>query len=103
MNNYKKIFDDNELRVSRIISGSKSGYCKSHIGHIIVFNANILTEEDGKIWYGDIDITLDGKTLNKIANEIGKKLYVLREMDYRFENELIEPAIAIKKAFWTTK
>lgn len=71
--------------------------------NIIVFNANILTKENGKIWHGDLDITKDEEKLNSIAKLIGKKLYVLYEMDYRFDTENQNPKIAIKKAVWSSK
>lgn len=55
--------------------------------HEVYFNGNISTIEDGKIWWGDIDMTEDRETLGEIARELGKDLYILREMDGRFENE----------------
>lgn len=74
----------------RMISGSKSGYRNSHPDNCAVFNANIIAKNsDGaeKVWFGDIDITLDEQALKSAALDAECELYVLREMDARFENE----------------
>lgn len=70
----------------RMISGSKSGYMTSHPNNQVVFNANVCTDA-GKIWFGDLDVTLDGEKLQQLANELHCKIYVLREHDGRFDNE----------------
>ena len=70
----------------RMISFSKSGYSQKNPGNLVVFNSNVCVEE-GKIWYGDIDITVSYDSLSGLAKETGKTVYVLREMDGRFENE----------------
>lgn len=70
----------------RMISGSKSGYRMRFPDNRPVFNANVCVES-GKIWYGDLDLTLDGDKLQGLANELGERVYVLYEMDARFENE----------------
>ena len=67
--------------------GSKSGYRHSHPNDLFVFNANIYTKEDGKIWHGDINLTLENKNLVKLSKSLKKTIYVLYEMDGRFENE----------------
>lgn len=64
----------------RMISGSKT----SPEGHVCVFNANLCSKEDGKFWFGDIDLTADADDLKKLAHERGQNIYVLREMDARF-------------------
>jgi hypothetical protein len=81
------VFLDYGLYSGRMIGYSKTVYRMEHPDNELYFNANIFTEEDGKIWWGDIDFTLDEEILQKIAELIGKKLYILREMDGRFENE----------------
>jgi hypothetical protein len=86
-----------------MISWSKSGYLESNRDNLVCFNANIFTLEDGKIWYGDLDITKEQEKLEQVSAELGKPLYILREMDGRFENEelpqkqIIERAIAVIK------
>ena len=85
--------------VGRMLSGSKSGYSQTHPGNLTVFNANLIV--DGrKVWYGDIDLTLQEKELQAAATEIGKPIYVLREMDARFDNEkkpLLDKAVKVVK------
>jgi endonuclease/exonuclease/phosphatase family metal-dependent hydrolase len=40
-----------------------------------------------KIWYGDLDLTLDLPKLLELSREIGLDVLVLWEWDGRFENE----------------
>lgn len=100
--NINEILRANGLVIGRMISFSKSDYRDRNPNSVCYFNANIVTAKDGKIWYGDLDLTKDGETLKAIAEEAGVILYVLREMDGRFENETLEPINLIKKAVWDT-
>jgi len=84
---YFNIFDRHGLMMGRMISGSKSLYREKYPDHEVYFNANIVIESAGKVWYGDIDLTLDTPKLQEVANVLGEPLYVLYEMDARFENE----------------
>ena len=84
---FVKIFQKHNLGISRMISGSKSGYKRNHKENLVIFNGNIITKKYGKIWWGDLDVTLDFNNLKNIADEIKQDLYILREMDARFENE----------------
>jgi hypothetical protein len=80
----------------RMISGSKTGFCKQHPYHFPVFNANVCTDA-GKIWFGDIDLTEDEAKLAELARTLGQKVYVLYERDGRFggreEQPLLENAV----------
>jgi hypothetical protein len=67
----------------RMISGNKRG----PDGHICVFNANVCTRGRGKIWFGDIDLTVDAEDLKALAAEQNDTVYVLREHDARFVTE----------------
>lgn len=96
------IFDKNNLMLSRIISGSKSGYLNKYPSHLVIFNANVIGEKSGKIWWGDLDINKDSKNLKKISKELEEKLYVLRESDARFGNENKPIKELIKLAVWNT-
>ena len=78
---------ENGFFPARMISWSKSGYRKLHPDHFVMFNANSFTDKFGKIWHGDIDITLDANKLKQISDEIGITLYILYEIDGRFGNE----------------
>ena len=65
-----------------------------------VFNANVCTKTHGKIWFGDLRLTTDGEKLHDLATKVGETIYVLREFDARFENEvrpLFEKAVASYK------
>jgi hypothetical protein len=84
-------------RPGRMIAGSKSGYSDSNPNHLTIFNANICIEH-GKVWHGDLDLTLSKDILTDLANEVGQDLYILYEMDARFENEnapLLENAVIV--------
>ena len=106
MKEFYPIFLSYGLMYGRMISGSKSGYRQKFTENDVVFNANIILENYGKIWYGDLDLTLDAEKLNKIANELGQTIYVLREMDGRFEHEndpietFINKAVSARRAHW---
>jgi hypothetical protein len=73
--------------VGKMVGASKSIYTYDNPSNIVIFNANLATKEDGKFWYGDIDLTLSMDSLIDTAKDIGKDVYVLYEMDARFENE----------------
>lgn len=70
----------------RMISHSKSGYINLNPNNVVVFNANVCVRS-GKIWYGDLDLTISKKNLIDLSSFIGDEIYVLYEMDARFENE----------------
>jgi hypothetical protein len=103
LNKINKIFEENKLYRGRMVSASKSYYCSKHPDNMTVFNGNIISEKFGKVWYGDLDVTLDADILRKISEEIGEDLYVLREFDARFGNESDDLKKLIKKAVWSTK
>ena len=72
----------------RMLSGSKSGYMSKYPNNTVVFNANLCLKSKGKMWYGDVDIHRDIDQLKQFAKEQGETLYILREYDARFDNEL---------------
>lgn len=82
-----KVFSKNKLPLARMLSWSKSEYTSANPKNLVAFNANVITEEDGKIWYGDIDVDVDSEKLKAIAKTLGRHLYILREHDGRFDNE----------------
>jgi len=85
------IFNEYKLYSGRMISHSKSFYWEQHPYNTVIFNANIIAKnEEGnfiKIWWGDIDLSEEGDSVKEIAKELDTTLYVLYEMDGRFENE----------------
>lgn len=92
------VFYSRGLIRGRLISGSKSRYREMYPDNEVYFNANIFVLGEGKIWNGDLDITRDKDVLEEIAREIGKDLFILREMDGRFENEKRTDPEIIKNA-----
>lgn len=70
----------------RMISFSKSGYPDRHPEHVAIFNA-VLATEDRKVWWGDLDLTLDEPWLLQFAAAVGERLYVLSEADGSFGHE----------------
>lgn len=83
----RDVFHKHGLNIGRMIGSSKSTYRFENPNHEIYFNANIITINYGKVWYGDIDVNVDGEDLKKISKEIEEPLFILYEIDARFENE----------------
>ena len=98
----QKYFDAFEFYDARMIGGSKMFYREEHPDDLIVFNANVLMPGYGKVWYGDLNLTEDYKTLKKIAESLNTDLYVLWEMDGRFGEENKPFDELIDKAVWNT-
>lgn len=76
--------------LGRMLCGSKSIYRYDNPDHFIIFNANVFIKTNGKykkVWYGDLDITNSFKDLLAIHKKINKDVFVLYEMDGRFESE----------------
>ena len=87
---------------ARMIGGSKTGYTQDHSDDLIVFNANVLMPEHGKVWYGDLNLTEDYLVLKEIAETLNTDLYVLWESDARFGEENKPFDELIKKSVWNT-
>jgi hypothetical protein len=95
-------FDAHGFHDARMIGGSKVQYSQVHPEDLVVFNANIIMSGYGKIWYGDLNLTLDWIALKSIAQSLNTILYILWESDGRFgeENKPIDELI--KKSVWNT-
>ena len=91
-------FIEENLNPGRLISFSKSEYRRQYPENQVYFNANIFVLGEGKVWYGDIDVTKDREMLESIAAKIGKDIFILREMDGRFENENLSDSEIISKS-----
>jgi len=93
--NYYVIFATNRLMMGRMIGESKSTYKEEHREDLVIFNANIVTESKGKIWFGDLNINLDFDNLKNVADALEEDLYILMESDARFgcENDPINKLI----------
>ena len=98
----QKHFDAHGFYDARMISGHKWDYESNHKDDLIIFNANVLMPNYGKVWYGDLNLTEDYKILKKISDSLNTTLYILWEMDGRFgeENKSIDELIS--KAVWNT-
>lgn len=102
LNDILQLLEDRGFYIARLVSGSKSFYRELHPKHAVLFNANIIDEKLGKIWHGDLDLTIDGKKLKDVASELNTTLYILSEMDGRFEHEGDSIDDFIAKAQWNT-
>lgn len=100
--NINELLKNNNFLIGRMLSMSKSDYRDANPNSVVCFNANLVTAKDGKIWYGDLDLTKDGEVLKTIAEETNTIIYVLRELDCRFENESEDGIKLINKAVWDT-
>jgi hypothetical protein len=95
------VFSAEALPVGRCF-GSKSGYRSSHPGHKFIPNANVFCRTRGKIWWGDLDLTLDKPKLEAVARRLRMRLYVLFEYDGRFENADRKHSTVVAQAIWRT-
>ena len=98
----QQYFESHSLYVARMIGGSKMGYRIEYPDDLIVFNANVLIPDYGKVWYGDLNLTEDYLVLREISECLNTTLYVLWESDGRFgeENKPIDELV--KKSVWNT-
>jgi len=92
------LFATHGLNIGRMIASSKSTYCKENQDNLVIFNANVLTKTHGKIWHGDLDITIDFDKLKTIADILEEDLYILMEGDARFGYENQSLDILLPKA-----
>ena len=98
----QKYFDAYEFYDARILAGEKWAYSSEHEDDLIIYNANVLMEDIGKVWYGDLNLTEDYVILKSIAESLDTTLYVLWEMDGRFGEEKKPIDELIKKSAWNT-
>lgn len=69
----------------RMIAASKHAYRDAHPEREPVFNVNVCIRSAGKIWHGDLDLSLDDGQLHALADDLGETVYVLHECDARFD------------------
>jgi len=98
---FAPVFARNGLGLGRCFGG-KSGYRSSHPRSIFIPNANVFSRKHGKIWWGDLDLHNDKAALEKIAQQLRTRLFVLCESDGRFEQAEKPHAEVIKTALWNT-
>ena len=71
------------LPLSRLIAESKTGYMRRHPQHAVIFNATIADSSGRRLWWGDVDLTIDEAILVQLAERVGLDLYVYYEGDSR--------------------
>ena len=98
----QKHFDAHGFCDARMLGAHKIDYRMENEGDLIVFNANVLMSGYGKIWYGDLNLTLEWVILKSIAQSLNTTLYILWEMDARFGEEGKPFEKLIEKAVWNT-
>ena len=95
-------FEAYNLHSGRMLGGSKTGYTIERPNNLIIFNANVLMSDVGKVWHGDLNLTEDYHTLKRIAKSLNSTLHVLWEMDARFGEESKPIDELLGKAVWNT-
>ena len=98
----QQFFNAHSFHNGRMIGGSKTGYRNMHPDDLIVFNANVLMKDIGKVWHGDLNLTADYLVLKDIAKSLNTTLYVLWESDGRFGDENKPLTALLDKAVWST-
>jgi hypothetical protein len=102
-NKIKQAFMNANLVNGRAITQGKTFYWEKFPNNVTCFNANVISSKHGKIWWGDLDLTLDGMKLEQVARELNEDLYVLQHLDAGFEKENLSGEELKKKAIWSTK
>ena len=89
----------------RMISRSKTGYCRRNRGHFVVFNAQLFTANGSLLKQADLDLTLDGAQLTEAARAVRQNFYVLDENDPSPFWTPGDKAISgvLREAVWWTK
>ena len=58
---------------------SKLGYRKIYPANVPVFNSNLAIETDAgplKVWYGDVDLTVDLKKLTEVSKKYETDIFI---------------------------
>lgn len=98
--------DDDLARLARehlghqgkMVGASKGAYSRKHPDHKVVYNANVVVQSKlrfqrfrkprvEKVWYGDLDLTLESVKVQNFANTLGRTVYVLYESAAQFKTE----------------
>jgi hypothetical protein len=82
--------------------GSKSGYREKHRRNYFIPNANVCAIQDGKLWWGDLDLYRDSAALEQVAGRLRRRLYVLEESAARFEQAGVQGEEVRRRARWCT-
>jgi hypothetical protein len=95
----REAFQRQNLYCGRMVSATK----RAPEGETCVWNANVVIKSQGKVWFGDLNLTREGDKLKAVAKEIGEPVYVLREMDCRFDTQSLPVEQLIERAVWKSE
>ena len=65
--------------------GSKSRYWEQNPENLVIMNANVCTREEGKLWWGDLDVTHLAAEVRALARQLGARVFVMPENAARFQ------------------
>lgn len=78
-----------------IFENKKESYKKLYPDHVVLLNSCVFGEKSGKLWCGDVDLTVDYDSLVSISEKLNESLYVLHNSDTQAEgDEIANRAIA---------
>lgn len=72
--------------MGRMLSGSK----QAPKGQRVFWNGNIYDSSGRKLWYGDINLTTEMKTLERIVEVLEEPIYVTAEQPFRWDVQTAE-------------
>ena len=73
----------------KLLYWSKSKYIEINPNNRVFFNGNLYGPTGEKLWYGDIDLTKDAESLQRLADELGE-IFVTRESPFRWGTTTVE-------------
>ena len=101
---YTKKLAEVGLENGRMLSCSKRLYRDSFPTNLVAFNGVMCVFENDEveqIWSGDLDINKDGDLIKQVANECSKTIYILKESEFFYSNEISKDKV-LEKAIWNT-
>lgn len=67
----------------RLLAEDKDDYLRRHSQHDVLFNACIFDRRGREIYFGDLDLTLEGNGLRQLAGAVGQ-IWVTPELPFRW-------------------
>jgi hypothetical protein len=68
----------------RMVGPSKTGYRREYPDHFVMFNATLTDWAGTRLWWGDVDLTLDEAKLADLARRLAMPVHVFFEHESRF-------------------
>jgi len=85
LNKVEKYLTERGYYTGRLLTAvSKSAYYKSYPSHIVLFNACLFNTKGEKVWWGDVDLSLDWKVFAEASCSLNQTLILTPETPYRF-------------------